>query len=286
MTNDDLPEVFLLVDASAVEARSRHFSLQRAELLAILAGAFAVEIHWVFEGYSLSGLSGAALLATALAVRFLGTRLGNEHRWHTQRSSAEAMKAEAWRFAVGAGRYAIQRPVQAAGQDLAVRLEQMDGRRAEELTPDAFAPTSAMIGFRGEPLASRQQRYLEQRLMEQRDWYVAKAAGNARAQSRWSRVVVGAEAVTVVLAVAQAVGWFTFGWAAVLGAAAAAALAWLQANQYSYLATGYRLAAEAITEPIEELGSNPPPEEVWPELVERAERNFAREQGLWANRLS
>lgn len=286
VTTVELPSAFRVADAEAIDAQKKHFVLQLLELAAIVAGSITFGLNWTTDDYRPSSLLGALFLLIAIGLRVGGRVVGLETRWHNLRSTAERAKAEAWQFAVGGGIYTLDDEGAARaeiGQRLGTLAEQAAGAGATALA--SVDPASQITGWmdqlRAKPFEQRRQAYLTGRLKDQAGWYRDKAEANTTAARQWNAVVVTAEAVGVLLAIGLGFRLFDVNWAGFVGAGAAAAVAWQQAKQFSFLGSSYSLAADMTGRFVTRAGDGALTEAGWPALVAEAEAALAQEQGLW-----
>ena len=163
------------------------------------------------------------------------------------------------------------------------------GRRLDalhqQLGPTRAAPGTQVTAWMGElraaDLTDRRAAYRTHRAAEQLDFYRRRAERNTRQARLWTGIVAAAEAAALLLAVARGLRWSTFDWPGILGAVAAAGVAWQSANRHQFLADNYAAAANQVAEALGRLDDPAIGERRWVELVADIESIFEREHGLW-----
>ena len=142
--------------------------------------------------------------------------------------------------------------------------------------------TARMQEIRRLSLAEKIAFYRQNRVVDQRQWYSAKASSN-RARGRfWFSVLIIAYLFAVTCALIKiAVPQFKFYPSGVLAVVASGVLTWMQAKRYSEIAAAYVLTAHEIGILEHGLQSvNTQPE--FSKFVGDAESAFSREHTQWA----
>ncbi len=169
-------------------------------------------------------------------------------------------------------------------------------RRFSQITSDmqSVAPVSLVDGhtqvtegmraIRALPLDERKRHYMVGRLDDQRAWYAAKANLHERRAAAWLVVVAAAEALGLVAAAIKAAlgaRGLDVDLPGVLGAVAAAGVAWLQTRQHQQVAGAYAIAALELGN-IVVRAAWPTTEAEWAHFVDEAEEAISREHMLWS----
>jgi hypothetical protein len=276
------PAVFNDLDAAAIRTQERFLTLQRLELIALVAAAVVLEFTWLAGPVAWAPMAGAALLLAAISARVINRRLGLETAWTTSRGAAETVKSLLWRYGVGSGDDDTTDALRSRIERVLERYGITGPGHQHPDDADHFVG-GAVVALRHEPDPLRKRAvYLEARVREQQAWYRSRGEHHGRQADLWNRVVVVAELGAVALAVAKGLQWVAFDWVGILGAAAAAAVAWRQTRQLAALATSY----SATVDELDDLGrllADAEPQR-WDDLVERTEEVMGREHKLWGLR--
>jgi hypothetical protein len=205
--------------------------------LAAILGAAASQVP---DG-SISGRTLAFLAAVVAAVTpILGREIlsvDSEARWIRARATAEAIKAECFRFAAQLGDYAGP---SATGAFIAKRSTLTEQAERAGLTP-LPDPVPSSGDDRRPPLPLTAPWYVEHRLDEQMRYYANGQAENERGVKRYRVAGFAAALVAAILGVAGSnfgQGWFA-PWVGVMTTAAAAATAYGLLDRRQYLAGAY-----------------------------------------------
>ncbi|MFI6156093.1 DUF4231 domain-containing protein [Kitasatospora sp. NPDC051170] len=284
-----LPDFFRAADAASLHGQRRSVLLSAWELVLLVAAAATGSA----DGEPWAWPAAVAYLG-AIVLAVVISRQNPQGLWYEGRAAAESVKTLAWKYAVRADAY---RPPPRALPDaeglyrfqLERVLEAFRGSRAmPEPGSDPAGITEGMRTLRGQPLAVRREVYLRERIRVQHDWYRSKSRYCARA-GHWAGVLgVLLPALGLVLALARALGAYTYDALGTVSAVAASVTAWAQLRQYRPLAAAYGLAAdelELIRRQLEALDlESPEAEELWARLARDAEDAVSREHTTWQAR--
>jgi hypothetical protein len=141
-----------------------------------------------------------------------------------------------------------------------------------------------MSAMRSSPHAERSATYLQDRVQDQQNWYSTKAKACRRSAQVWRWLLIGVDALAVLLGLLRALEVFDVNWLGVLAAAAAGIAAWQQVRNHASLSEAYSVTSHEVaivSETVEQADGN---EEVWAEIVHNAEAAFSREHTLWLAR--
>ncbi|MEV7013600.1 DUF4231 domain-containing protein [Streptosporangium sp. NPDC051022] len=144
--------------------------------------------------------------------------------------------------------------------------------------------TAGMRAIRALSLDERKHHYMVGRLDDQRAWYAAKANLHERRAAAWLVGVATAEAlglVTAAIKAALGTKGVDIDLPGVLGAVAAAGVAWLQTRQHQQVASAYAIAALELGD-IVVRAAWPSTEAEWAHFVDEAEEAISREHMLWS----
>jgi SMODS and SLOG-associating 2TM effector domain 1/SMODS and SLOG-associating 2TM effector domain 3 len=184
------PAVWQVADSLAAQRQRRFMSLVMTQLLATVSAAVLSQVGALVPDQPplpLEAIS-ATCLAIAIGVQLLSHRAGWNRDWFEDRAVAEATLSASWRFMIRVPPFAdertdaplfasvLEREIPRGSSTLATRLAPL-GRAA-------FQPTPAMLRVRQSAWAQRARLYVERRLVDQKEWYAAKAGYNMR-RERW-----------------------------------------------------------------------------------------------------
>jgi hypothetical protein len=286
ISESQFPALYRAADHSATVGQRRFLVAIRFQLFSLVAAA-------VFGSFSLNAgrVDAAAIcaggaLGTALVTEVFMLTVRPGRHWYEARAAAESAKTLAWRYVVGGQPFDRDRD---EGEHAAERLLL---RRFTGITTSLrdFAPvpvpgtdgqvTAAMRKVRAQPLEERRRQYLVGRINDQRTWYTAKAALNERRTAQWSVGLAAVETLGLIAAVLGGVRLINFDLPGIVGAVAAAGVAWLQTKQHQQLASAYAVAALELADVAERVDW-PRTEAEWAHFVDEAEEAISREHTLW-----
>jgi hypothetical protein len=286
-----LPALFNATDSASLEAQQRFVRLFRIDLILIVVGAISTSVAVTTEDMRLTfALAGALSLGSSALVTSLLRTGRDEQNWYSTRAIAESVKTSAWRFMMGADPYPISLPANAAEERFLRTLDQLlhDRRLPANLVGGSASLgeqiTDEMRNLRSSGLGIRKERYLNDRIKEQRSWYGTKSDENLKKMRRWIIVVGGVQLLASFAALAL-VKWpnLAFNFAPVLSALAGAFLAWLQIRRHQELSEAYGLATQELGL-VEARHAHVQNEEQFVGFVADAENAISREHTMWAAR--
>lgn len=316
LPESEFPALYQSADRTAVASQRRLLFATGVRLsslvIAALCGSFSPGPGWL----STTAMIAAAALGVALVTEVYLLTTRPDRRWYEARAAAESAKTLAWRYLVGGEPFGLDG---AGAGGLDVRHGDMNGgregsgddganpqldhfpdrlllRRFSKITSDlrSIAPVSIINGnaqvtdgmraIRALPLHERKRHYMVGRLDDQRAWYSAKANLYERRAAVWLVGVATVEALGLVAATIKAAmgdHGLNIDLPGVMGAAAAAAVAWLQTRQHQQVASAYSLTALELGD-IVVRAAWPATEAEWAHFVDEAEEAISRERMLWA----
>jgi hypothetical protein len=250
--NLEYPALFVAADAASRTGRVGHTRLVTADLILLAAAAL---VGVVFQRLLAPGdrwhFAAAAVLLVLALIAKLATRLRSfDSQWFDGRAVAETVKSATWRYAMRAPPYDGD-DAAAASAFLAALRETLAARpglapHLYHLPADSHQITPSMRQMRALEPPERKQRYLAGRVIDQVEWYRAKAAAAARAAARWFWIGLGAEAAALIVAIALVANPSLPDLVAGLAAIAAVAVAWTQFSRHDELGQSYGLAAQEL----------------------------------------
>ncbi|MCW2879001.1 MAG: hypothetical protein JWQ95_3101 [Sphaerisporangium sp.] len=279
------PSLYRAADRGAIVGQRRLLTATGVRLtslvIAAIFGSFSLNAGHVDAAAVVS----AGALATALVTEVYLLTVRPDRQWYEARAAAESAKTLAWRYLVG-------------GEPFGRDVENDEGvdllllRRFSEITGGirGFTPvppveeesqvTAMMRSIRALSLDERKQHYMTGRINDQRAWYTAKARHHDRRAAQWSVTLAGMEAVGLIAAILNANQVTNADLPGIVGAIAAAGIAWLQTRQHQQLATSYSIAALELGDIVSRV-EWPRTESEWAHFVDESEEAISREHMLW-----
>ncbi|WP_299537576.1 DUF4231 domain-containing protein [uncultured Streptomyces sp.] len=292
--NQDLPELFHHTDAVAVARQREAARTTWAQLTLLVAGAVpaALPYRWTVASdiqlpHALAALAYlGALVATVVAAR----RRAKSH-WQLNRSAAEFIKSNCWRYAVHGAPFdsSVVHPEAVFASRLEEGLQELrkvgwaDPR--EELSgTDSGLITPSMRDLRARAFTVRKETYIRDRLIEQRRWYSRRQRASRHSAFVWSTVVGALTVPALGLSLAQTFGaGLSFGLTGVLSAVAAACLAWHEMRRHHPLVSAHSLI-ETDLESMQAAMETTLTERQWAAAVFETERIVSPEHTDWLAR--
>ena len=281
-----LPGTHKAADAQARAFQRELFRLQAAELCGLVAAAMLFQFQWIVSDLDVLSLIGAGTLALAIAARSVMALRKPLQRWYDARALAESAKTVAWQFAVKGSMFPGSLSTSESKTELLAKLKTLrEDFQSLEVPSDTEdrQVTDEMVRLRNAPRPMRMDTYRQLRINDQLDWYIKKAASNKASASRWGWTLFTLEALILLLALLRGLGAFTIEWAGVVGATAAAVVAWREAKQHTNLAEAYSVTSHDVSSLRDQL-DDCKTEHEWAEFVHDAEAAFSREHTTWRAR--
>lgn len=283
----DYPEIFKCADAAATRFQRKFLGLVALEFT-LLVTAAATVTKLPKAPFSLIFVA----LVIVVLVRFLSKP---QQDWYACRALAESIKTMCWRYAMRADQMGLTDPCEAERQFREQLMEVVAANRiiAEKVTEPCAGDDEIpdeMDRIRQLPLEERKKMYLEQRIGEQRSWYVAKARLNRRRGRQFAAAAVFVYIIAGTITLARpdpAVdpeGAYWMIWATepliVLGASV---LGWMELRNFEALAAAYAVTALEIGMISPRL-KDVQTEDQFANFVTDAELAFSREHTMWIAR--
>lgn len=204
-----------------------------------------------------------------------------ERAWYEGRAVAESAKTLAWRYAVGGDPFPVTMTRDDAEDLFRKRMESVVDEVADRLilAPSHPLITPQMDQLRQGSFSDRRATYVSGRTLEQQSWYAKKAQFNRRNANTWRLLLIVAELIAILLAIARIFEGWHVDLAGVLAATIAAGAAWVAVKQFTPLASAYTVAANELAVQADRLPSVT--EERWPLVVADAEEAISREHTTW-----
>lgn len=288
MNNEDWPALYRSADQSSNSAQKTYLSLIRLQYAVLISAALFSVFIGDHVGWNIAYV--LSLFLSSIFLVYLATSKP-EQSWYKSRALAESVKTATWRFMMRADPFEDQTNVHSVKGEFSSFLQDIlkannDVGESVKRKPDGGPQiTVTMLKFRALPIGDRVQRYMRERVEEQRTWYVKKSTENVNYHKIWVAISVILQAIAIVLALLRiqyGVVWTVWPIDALL-VAASAAIGWMQVKKFNELASAYALTAHEISL-VEAKMSQITTEGEVSEFVNEAERAFSREHTQWVAR--
>ncbi|MGW2842240.1 DUF4231 domain-containing protein [Streptomyces sp. NPDC001493] len=290
----DLPELFHRTDAVAVARQREAIRTTRFQLTLLVLGAIPAALPWsveVGDSLQLLDLLGALAYAGVLVATLFASQRKAKSHWQLNRSAAEFIKSNCWRYAVHGSPYdtTTQHPEAVFASRLEEGLQELrkagwsDPRDGLD-GPDGGIITESMRELRDKAFTVRKETYVRDRLIEQRRWYRRRQLASRRSALVWSSTVAALTAPALALCLVQTFGTGrSFGLTGVLSAAAAACLAWNEMRRHHPLVSAHSVVEKDL-ESMQAAMETSLTERQWPAAVFETERIVSPEHTDWLAR--
>lgn len=291
---DDLPELFHRTDAVAVARQREATNTNRAQLALLVLGAVPAALPWgveVGDSLQLLDLLGALAYAGVLVITFVASHRKAKSHWQLNRSAAEFIKSNCWRYAVHGSPFdtTTQHPEAVFASRLEEGLQELrkagwnDPRDGLD-GPDGGLITESMRELRDKAYTVRKETYIRDRLIEQRRWYRRRQLVSRRGALVWSSTVAALTVPALTLCLLQTFGTGrSFGLTGVLSAAAAGCLAWNETRRHHPLISAHSVVEKDL-ESMQAAMETSLTERQWPVAVFETERIVSPEHTDWLAR--
>jgi SMODS and SLOG-associating 2TM effector domain 1/SMODS and SLOG-associating 2TM effector domain 3 len=279
-----MPPLHERSDELSLEAQQNYLSSSLFELGAmnlaavVAATSFTLSIHGsqIKVPYAISGM----LFAVALLARLRRQRRGHKNEWFLQRALAESTKSLAWRYAMGGQPFPKDLPAAEASALFRARTRLVISG-PDHIPDDSDVITRSMVDARASSLNARKATYLTGRIVDQYEWYTAKARYNRRREVQLGYLGASVQITALFGAALSALSIVNFDTLGVCAATTASLEAYAQLRQHRNLATAYEIAARDLNQ-VEVIISNGEfDESEWSTLVDDAEEAISREHTSW-----
>jgi hypothetical protein len=279
----ELPASLGVADQAAIRAQRATRRIYAVELISVVVAAAAGIAAWRVGEQDLDVLAAVATVgfAAALAAGFVRTMRHQQTDWVKARAAAEAIRAAAWRYAVGGTPFG---PGEAAPDAVLLGHVREAMATLADVTLPVPATTTAEISadmraLRAAPLGERKDAYRAGRLDDQIDYYRRQSRRSDQARRRWFAVGTVANLAGVTGGLLRFAGVIDVDVVGVAAAVAGAAVAWTQLNQHRTLSTAYAQTLWQLS--LARTQHEAVPEDEWPEYVDSVEDVMAREHSVW-----
>jgi len=280
---NDFPALYASTDLLSRKAQTVFLRVLRVRLFGLLVATAGGAVTVSFVGFSVGGAVAFLGFAIALICELYSATNRPDRVWYEGRAAAESIKTLAWRFAIKGESFEEADEGAAEGKFLSELngiLQDLDALTLPSEPGQTVQITEAMRRARKSPFEARRDLYRNERILDQQKWYSAKAAWNERRASRWTVATFVIEGAGLLVGASAAFGLIKFDLLGILAATAATITAWVQAKQFSNLATAYGVTTQELGSVLSELEALRN-EADWPKFVGGAEEAISREHTLW-----
>lgn len=281
--NLDLPALHKIAGDLSDKFQFRYLLLVCSEYFALfVASVLSLDL----ENTKVYYLAYAMVFIIGLAVLIIRSFTKPEQSWYRSRAVAESVKTSAWRYAMASHPYNEEQPkkhfLNLLREILRANKVLSEGGNSSQVGYEQV--TLSMDGTRLLPLQRRVTFYLENRVADQRRWYLKKASLNRRAFIFW----VWISGVSYAIASSLALSRIAFPeWKIVpiepLIVIASSIVGWVQIKKHSELAASYTLTATEIGIAAEDA-QHFDDEKLFSDFVNDTELAFSREHTQWIAR--
>lgn len=293
MEQKDYPQLFQESDATAVKAQKNYFRLVLLKILFLITVAIITSINWPSDFFLRTPIAVILAITMILSIgltAIMSTR-NTDKTWLFSRKMAEEIKTQTWKFMMRADEYNDLLSEADVERVFLDRLNEILHRNSIVCSQLAFQSTDSsqitefMRTTRQEPLKSRIEIYLKDRLHNQRCWYSEKAKWNKSQEFRWFTVTWILELIAVSIAVVNIVmPDMIISPVSLVLAAGGGILSWINARSYREPAESYGIISYELSL-IEERTRSVTAEKDLTDLVVDVENLIMQEHSIWLSRL-
>ena len=247
----DYPATYVAADTAAQNLQKKYLTLKFVEYAAVVAAAVAAGLapllgSWVY-------FIAAVSLIVGLITLFADRHQGYSEGWYRTRALAEATKAETWKFCCAYGTYGSGTNLIAAERSFVdtLRKIQLAVKAERYVTPfrdqQKQEVTEIMRNSWHDPLPKRKERYINDRISYEADWYSGRARKWLRAKNLFFWVVICLIIFGVVMGFVQV--WHSlngYSFVETIAALSASLVGWSQLRRYESLVSIYSNSAEEL----------------------------------------
>ncbi len=284
MKDLEFPALYCAADDLSIHAQKHFYHALRFHLI-LLVFAAAISVFYNKQVW-LAVVQSLVLLATLAASVYLAVTRP-ERIWYNARAVAESVKTLTWRYVMRAEPFNIadssaRRKFLKTLSDILTQNKELAGKLNSHIEGDQV--TDEMERLRSMSFEQRRLTYLNDRVENQKSWYVGKSRANRRAGKRFFIALIVCNAIATILSILRitfpnAEYWPTD----ILLALSGSLLAWIQSKRFGELASSYSLAATEIGIIGHQLMSIRT-EDAFSGYVGDSENAFSREHTQWVAR--
>lgn len=289
MEDSEYPALFRGSDGASNERQRQHLAFVKAEYgLLLLAAIFSLDLFCGPAFFVLYALVFFALIVLLLAR----AHLKPVQHWYQSRALAESVKTLSWKYMMRAAPFQGKVGSHSSRVEFSEHLTQLLRTHSETVAQSVTKAaagdqiTREMDRVRALHWECRKEFYRENRIRQQREWYVERASENRRNAKRWlsAGVLIYVLACAMTLCRIWITDWNFWPIEPVI-VLASSIVGWIQIKKFGELAAAYTVTAQEIglLEPVldEKVGDKD-----LADFVNEAELAFSREHTMWVARQS
>jgi len=284
-TESDYPGLYQCADTASKESQKFYYSI----LISYLISLILISIIPILKlPLNTNNLFLALLFIISLSLMIWLVVKKPEESWYNGRAVAESVKTRTWRWMMKADPYNNE------SEDLSNRLfiqNMMEILKQNEKLGELLGKESAlsepisgkMKMIRATGVQARLDCYIENRILNQSNWYMKQTILNKNKSKFWFIVLVSVHFLAIVFLLYQIMDSTKVFPIELLTVCAGVVISWVQTKRYRQLAAAYSLTVHEITL-IKFESSNINSEIELSEFVLNSENAFSREHTQWVAR--
>jgi hypothetical protein len=286
---EDYPVLFRESSNCAACNQKKHFQLLAIRIALLIGYAVLGAVTWTkITNLSLIPL---VIITIALSMTLIFTLILEMRKydrlWFTSRAIAEIVKKETWLFMMRAEPYDASIPEDKAEENFVDSIKDiLDSNQGVIPELAKYKETGTQVTDRIKELRKtsvpeRLKTYIDDRLQDQRDWYMKKAKFNLSQESHFTILMWVFQALTVIFAVINILApTASFNLIGVATTTAAAILLWANTKSYRELSQSYSLIGQELCF-YEDKTRYISTEQQLTEFVSKVEQTMDRERNAW-----
>ncbi|MFC3603545.1 DUF4231 domain-containing protein [Deinococcus soli (ex Cha et al. 2016)] len=285
--NQDLPKLFNIADSAS--KRSQNYHVWFSGFVLALSFFAAVASSYAGQNTLIKNILAWASLIIFILSFFITLYLDRakfEWSWYNGRAIAESVKTKSWRFMMHSDPYLCDLNIASAStafkNDIQKIISAHQGfaKIIRSNDPEENLITPRMIEIRNLNFEDRKNIYLNERVINQKKWYYAKADFNNSRAGSWYFVILAMQFTGVIFSIVGILNQnMEFNILSLIAALISASIAWLQIKRHQDLANSYAVAGEELSRIQLEVDSID--EASFPIFVSNTENAISREHTLW-----
>ncbi|EAZ1019703.1 DUF4231 domain-containing protein, partial [Salmonella enterica] len=254
-----------------------YFLLLLVSVIGLVTRVHAIEISY------------AVIFCALLTLMLYRNFIKHEQKWYKYRALSESIKTISWRYSMRTPPFNEGEKESAEKFIKTIGGIVKDNNYISDEIDEKYARKDKITGemhiIRDLPYNERKQYYYDNRVVDQRNWYLNKATYNKKISRRWSLFIGLIYVASIIIVVLNAINIngipdFPVDPVTTL---AASIVGWVQIKKYNELAVSYFLTAHEIGD-IKEQFNYISSENDFLEFVNNAEKAFSREHTQWLAR--
>ena len=284
------PSLYQSADQAAIQMQRICFCFRWWYLAFLILGSMVAVLRTIIpEPFSMWFQVGVAVvLVIGVLINIISRLRKYDESWFYCRSVAESTKTASWRFMMKSSPFEED---STAEETFASKVSEIRRGRTSILSilaqyqnPDAPLITDFMKDIRQKSTDDRKIKYLNSRLLDQKNWYWQKSYSNSTIESRLFYITIVLQFLAIIIAIIQCtLSTWPVNLIPVLMTFATALIAWNQMKRHNELAQSYALIAQELEELETEVDSLTEESE-FRKFVNDVEYAISREHTMWCIR--